>query len=133
MVHLCLPFSPFEGWKLLIIIMRLFSWGLCPNMFIISITILPRIFKFIYFCLIGFWESWLFNYPLNLTIYFPTINPMDWHGTNGVPSFYVSLTYMSNFSSIHSVNPKLLVCQAGYRIWALMVVRENDQEFFLMF
>ena len=79
-----------------------------------SITILPRISKSIYFRLIGLWELWLVNYPLNLILYFPILNIMYWQGTNGVPSLDVLWTYALNFSSIRSGNPKLLVRQ--YRV-----------------
>ena len=90
-------------------IMRLFSQLLCPNMFIGSITIIPRIFKSISFCLIGFWESWLFNYHLNLIQSFPTIKLMAWHGTKGFPSLDVSWVYVSNLISSHWGNPNILV------------------------
>ena len=101
-------------------------------MFTKSRTILPSNFKSISFYFIRFWEMWLFNYPLTFTLYFPTINLMSWHGTNGFLSFYVSRTFFSNFSSIWWGNPKLLARQVGFRIWALMVVRENDLELILM-
>ena len=72
-------------------------------------TILPGISKSLSFRLIRFWESWLFNCPLNFILYFPTINLIDEHGTKEVPSLDVSSTYVSNLSSIHWGNPKLLV------------------------
>jgi len=60
---------------------------------------------------------------------------MDWHGTMGVPSSYVSWDYVSNISSICWVNPKLLICQ--YRVlkwginggegkWALMFPKDIE-------
>jgi hypothetical protein len=54
-------------------------------MFMRSITTLPRIFKSLSFHLIAFWEPWLFNYALNLTLSFPTLNLMYWNGAKGVP------------------------------------------------
>ena len=117
------PFSPFKGCLLLVILTDLFSLRLCAMIFIMLRTILPRIFKFIYFHLIGFWELWLFNYPLAFTLSFPTINPMDWHDTKGIPSIRVSRTYDQYFSSIWWGNPMLLAFQCRYRIWALMGVR----------
>ena len=66
--------------------------------------------------------------PLYFHPIFSILNIMDLHGTKGVLSYNVSRTYVSNFSSIWWGNPKLLACQAGYRIWALMVVRENNLE-----
>ena len=86
-------------------------------MFIMSRTILSRIFKFISIHLSGFWELWLFNYPFDLTIYFSTLNLMDWHGTKGDISFHVSITHVSIFISIWFGNTNLLVQQVGYRIW----------------
>ena len=113
-VYLCLPFSPFqwpfspfEGFWFLTFIKRLFSKLNHPKMFIRAI--LPRIFKSISFQLNGFWESWLFNYPLTFILYFPTLNLVYWHGTKGVLSFDVSWTHVSNFSSIRWGNPKSLV------------------------
>jgi hypothetical protein len=79
-----------------------------------------------------FWELWLFNYPLTFTLYFPIINLMNWNWTKEVLSFDVSRTYVSNFSSIWFGNPKLLASYVGYRIWALMVVRENVLELIIM-
>ena len=84
-VYPCLPFSPFEGLWFLTFLMILFSQVLCAKMFIRSRTIVHRIFKFISFRLIRFWEHWLFNYPLYLTLYFPTLKLMDLHGTKQVP------------------------------------------------
>ena len=60
-----------------IILIHHFSKGLCSMMLIMSRTIFPRIFKFISFRLIRFWELWLFNYPLDFTLYFPTLKLMD--------------------------------------------------------
>jgi hypothetical protein len=73
------PFSPFEGWFFFTIIINHFSHVLCAIMLIMSRTTLPSIFKFISFCFIRFWELWLFNYLLTLTLYFPTLNLMHWH------------------------------------------------------
>jgi hypothetical protein len=39
---------------------------------------------------------------------------MDWNGTKGILSLDISWYYVSNISSIHLGNPKLLVCQ--YRV-----------------
>ena len=89
---------------------------------IISWTILPRIFKFISFHLIVFWELWLFNYLFSFTLDFPIPNLMDWHQTNGFPSISVSRTYVKYFSSIQWGNPKLLAFQCGFRMWSLMGV-----------
>ena len=94
------PFSPSEGWWFLVILVDLFSYGLCSMMLIMSRTILSRIFKFISFRLIGFWELWLFNYPFSFILNFPTPNLMDWHETKWVPSIGVSRTYVQYFSSI---------------------------------
>ena len=117
-VDLCLlfspfqwPFSPFEGLWFLTILMNLFSRSLYSKMFVGSKTIISRIFKSIYFRLIGFWELSLFNYPLTLILSFPILNLMSWHGTQGFPSLAVSWTYVSNFNSIRWDNPKLLVHQ----------------------
>lgn len=97
-----LPMTLFtlQGVVFFTFIMRLFSQVFCLNMFIRSRTIIPRIINFISFCLVGFWESWLFNYPLNFILYFPTQNLMDWHGTKFIPSFDVSWTYVSNLIPI---------------------------------
>ena len=89
--------------NILIILMRLFLYGLCDIIIIMSRIIPPRIFDFISFRLIRFWESWLFNYPFTLTLSFPTLKLMDWHVAKGFISFYVSRTYVSNFSSIELV------------------------------
>ena len=89
----------------------IFSQVLCTNMFIRSRTIILRIFMSISFHLIGFWESWLFNDPLTLILYFTTLRLMDWHGKRGVLSLDISWTYVSNIRSICVGNPKLLVCQ----------------------
>ena len=104
----CSPFSPFKGWWFLFIIMGLFSELLLSMMLIMSITILTRIFKFIYFRLIGFWALWILNYPLTFTLSLPTLNLMDWHGTKRVLSFDVWITYFSIFISIRLGNPNLL-------------------------
>ena len=79
------PFSPFEGFWFLTFLMSLLSHFFCSKMFVGSIIILPSIFKSISFCSIGFWESWLFNYPLTFILSFPTLKLMDWNGTKGVP------------------------------------------------
>ena len=80
MVYHCLPYSPFQwpfhpnlGLWFLTSLMRFFSEGDCPKMFMRLRTILPRIFKSLSFRLIGFWRLWLFKYPLNFTLYFPTL------------------------------------------------------------
>ena len=67
-------------------LMRFFLWDECPNMFWISISILPRIFKLLSFHLTRFWRRSLFNYPLTFTLTFHILTLMDWHGTKGVPS-----------------------------------------------
>ena len=69
-------------------------------MLIMSRTIFPRSFKFIYFCLIGFWELWLFNYPFSFTLYFPTPNLMDWDETMGFPPYF-----LKNLWSMFHLNP----------------------------
>ena len=102
------PFPPFGGWLFLVILTDLFSQGLCSMMFIMSKTIIPRSFKFISFNLIGFLELWLFNYPLNFTLSFPTLSTMDWHDTKGSLSIRVSIRYIQYFSSIWWGNTKLL-------------------------
>ena len=111
-VYHCLPFSPFQ-WPLVIfyyyneiIFITFFS-----KMFMRSRNILPRIFKSIYFHLIGFWESWLFNYPLTSILHLLTLNLRYWHETNGITSLDVWWVYVSNISSILWGNPKLLVRQ----------------------
>ena len=76
-----------------------------------SRTILLNISKFIYFCLIGFWKLWLFNYPLTFTLPFANLNLMDWHGTKLIPSFDVSWSYFSNLISICWGNTNLLLHQ----------------------
>ena len=102
-------------------------------MFIRSRTIPPSIFKSTYFRLIGFWESWLFNYPLILLIYFYNLNLMDWHWTKGFPPcmshepmFQISTKSVEAIKSYWSAS-------VGHWIWVLMVVMENDLEYFLMF
>ena len=86
------PFSPFKGWWLLTFIMRLFSQLLYIYIFIMSITIIPRIFKSTSFRLIGFWESWLFNYPLTFILYF--LYPKT-HGLTWDQGFYLILCLMN--------------------------------------
>ena len=96
-----------------------------------SRTILPRIFKSLYFCLIGFWESWLFNYPLTFILSFPTLN-IDM-GPNGLPPWmYHEYMFHISTQSIEEIQ-SYWSASAGYRIWVLMVARENDLECFLMF
>ena len=87
------PWSPFQWlchpnpclW-FLTSLMRFFSQYEFPNMFRRLRSMLPRIFKLLSFCLIGFWMCLLFNYPLTFTLTFPILKWMDWHGTKGVPS-----------------------------------------------
>ena len=98
---------------------------------IMSKPILPRSFKFISFHLIGFLDLWLYDYLLDFTLSFHTQKPIYWHETKGDLTFYVSITYVSIFSSILCGNPKLLAHQVGYWIWASMVVRENGLELIL--
>ena len=114
----CLPYSPFQwpfhpnlGFWFLTSVIKLFSQFFLPNMFIRSRIIISRIFKFISFHLIGFWESWLLNYPLNFILSFPNLNLRDWHRTKRIPSLDVSWVNLSNIISIRWGNPKLLICQ----------------------
>ena len=114
----CLPYSPFQwpfhpnlGLWFLTSLMSFFSQGECPDMFMRSRSILPRIFKSLSFRLIGFWRLWLFKYPWNFTLSFPTLHSMDWHGTKGIPSLDFSWSYVSNINSICWGKPKLLVHQ----------------------
>ena len=81
LVYDYLPYSPFQwpfhpnlGLWFLTSLMRFFSQGEYPKMFMRLRSILPSIFKLLSFCLIGFWKLWLFNYPLTFTIHFPTLN-----------------------------------------------------------
>ena len=78
------PFHPNLGLLFLTSLMRFVSQGYYSNMFIRSRTILPRIFKSLSFCLIGFWKLWFFNYPLNFTLPIFTLNLMVWHWKNGM-------------------------------------------------
>ena len=101
-------FSPFKGWRFLVIIVELFSYVFCSMVLIMLRTILPSIFKFISSHSIGFWESWLFNYPLNFTLEFPTPNLIDWHEIRWVPLTWDqvgSLRYcLKNLCSIFHFN-----------------------------
>ena len=74
-----------------------------------------------------------FQLPLGFHPIFSYYKPMDWYDTKGYISFGVSRIYVSIFSSIWCGSTKLLVQQVGYRIWALMGVRENDLELILKF
>lgn len=117
------PFPPFEGCLFFVVLIDLFLQLFHDVMFIMSKNILLRSFKFTSFQLIGFLEVWPFDYLLVFTLYFPTINTMDWYDTKGDPSFDVSRNYVSIFISIWWVNPKLLAFQCGFWIWSLIGVR----------
>ena len=129
----CLPYSPFQwpchpnlGLWFFISLMIFFSQGECPNMFRRSRSILPRIFKSLSFHLIGFWRLWLFNYPWTFTLTFPISNSMYWHVPRGFHLWMShELMFQTASQSIEAIQ-SYWSTSAGYRIWVLMVVREND-------
>ena len=93
----------------LTIIMDIFSQVFCSIIFIMSRTIPPRIFKFISFHLIEFWELWLINYPLDFTLSFHTINLMDftlsilWCLNNLCFNFHHNLMWQSKVIGLTSL------------------------------
>ena len=52
-------------------------------------------FRLIPCLLVGFLRLWPFNFHLSFTLYFPTLNLMDWHETKEIPSIGV-LEHMFN-------------------------------------
>ena len=92
---------------------------------IMAFPILVWSLEMIPYLLAGFWRLWLFNYPLFFTLTFPTLIPMYWHETKGVPSFDVLRIHVQNFISIWWGNPKILTFHCGYWNWSLMGERVN--------
>ena len=125
LVHPSRIFPPLEGWLFLTILIVFFSWGSCLMMFIMSLPILLWSFKLIPYLLVGFWRLWLLNYPFSFSLTFPSLNPMDWHETKGVPSLGVLIIKIQYFNSIWWGNPKMLAFHYGYWNWSLMGERVN--------
>ena len=92
----------------------LFSWGIFLMILIMSFPILLWSLKLMPYLLVGFWRLWLFNYPLSFTLTFPTLNPMDWHDTKGVPSLGFLRIHVQNSISIGWGSPKILSFHYGY-------------------
>ena len=74
------PFPPFKGWWFFIILMRLFSYGSCSRVIILSRTILPRIFE-VHICLFQ-WVLGVMTIQLSLDIHhifsYPKPHGLTW-------------------------------------------------------
>ena len=127
------PFPPFEGWLFLVILRGLFFTRIVFYDVYYFKNHPPKEFQ-----VHTFPFDWVFGVaalqlPLGFHPIFSYTKSHDWNEAKGYLSFYVSITYLSIFISIRCGNPKLLARQVGYRIWALMVVRENVLELILKF